>query len=70
MDMSQTVSFFRDFSDPDIEEIKSLAIRKHYCKGELVFSEGDKASSFYIIDEGREPLFFMIIKEKKKSFVF
>jgi CRP-like cAMP-binding protein len=58
MDMSQTVSFFRDFSAPDIEEIRSLAKLKEYVKDELVFSEGDEANSFYIVDKGHVRVFY------------
>ena len=58
MDMNQTVTFFRDLSAPDIQEIKALATKKHFANGELVFSQGDVANSFYIIDKGRVSVFY------------
>lgn len=58
MEMNQTVSFFRNLSDPDIEEIKALASKRLYTAGELVFSQGDEANSFYIIDKGQVSVFY------------
>jgi len=58
MDINQTVSFFRELSDPDIEEIKSLAIKSLCKKDQLVFSQGDEADSFYIIESGLLSVFY------------
>ena len=58
MDFNQTVSFFRDLTDPDIEEIKIISTKKHCSKNELVFAEGDDADSFYIIDKGQVSIFY------------
>lgn len=58
MDMNQTVTFFRDLSAPDIQEIKALATKKHFASGDLIFSQGDVANSFYIIDKGKVSVFY------------
>ncbi|MDH5711713.1 MAG: cyclic nucleotide-binding domain-containing protein, partial [Gammaproteobacteria bacterium] len=58
MEMNQTVSFFRVLTDPDIEEIKMLASKRLYTAGELVFSQGDEANSFYIIEKGQISVFY------------
>ena len=58
MDMNQTVSFFRELTGPDINEIKTIASQKLCSKDELVFSEGDDANSFYIIDKGQVSIFY------------
>lgn len=58
MDLNQSVSFFHDLTDPDIEEIKALATKKTCTKDTLIFSQGDEASSFYIIDKGQISVFY------------
>ncbi len=58
MNMQQTGEFFRNLSDPDLKEIKSLSEKIKYSKDELVFSEGDEASAFYIIDQGSVSVFY------------
>ena len=58
MDMNQTVSFFRELTDPDIEEIKTLASKTLFSKDQLIFSQGDEANSFYIIDKGEVSVFY------------
>lgn len=50
--------FLRDLSASDIEAIKSIASIKKYAAGERVFSEGDDADSFYIIDHGKAVVFY------------
>ena len=52
MDIEQTITIFPDLTNPDIEKIKVLASKKQCATNELVFSEGDEANSFYIIDKG------------------
>ncbi|MDH5611215.1 MAG: cyclic nucleotide-binding domain-containing protein [Gammaproteobacteria bacterium] len=58
MDMNQTVSFFKELTEPDIKEIKSLANNIFYAKDDLIFSQGDEANSFYIIDKGRLSVYY------------
>jgi CRP-like cAMP-binding protein len=53
MSIDQTVTIFPDLTNPDIEQIKSFASKKQCTNNELIFSEGDEANSFYIIDKGR-----------------
>ena len=58
MDTSKPVSFFRELTAPDIVEIKTIAMNKTCLKNELIFSEGDDADSFYIIDKGQVSVFY------------
>lgn len=58
MDMNQTVSFFRELTDPDIEVIKALASKTLFSKDQIIFSQGDEANSFYIIDKGEVSVFY------------
>ncbi len=58
MDINAPASFFRELTDLDIHEIKSLAKPIHFSKDELIFSQGDEANSFYIIDNGEVSVFY------------
>lgn len=39
---------FSGLSDSETRQIESIAITKRYRKGELIFSEGDKATGFFV----------------------
>ena len=56
--MGHTDLFLRKLSASDIEAIKSIARIKKYAAGERVFSEGDDADSFYVIDHGKVVVFY------------
>ena len=56
--MGHTDLFLRKLSASDIEAIKSIARIKKYAAGERVFSEGDDADSFYVIDHGKAVVFY------------
>ena len=58
MAIKPTVSFLHVLSDPDIEEIKAIASKTPFSKDQLVFSQGDDANSFYIIDKGQVSIFY------------
>lgn len=58
MDIDQIIPIFPDLTNPDIEEIKVFATKKQCESNELIFSEGDEARSFYIIEKGHVSVTF------------
>lgn len=44
--------FFKDFNDEQITDVVNASEWKEYAKGEVIFTEGDKETSFYIIAKG------------------
>lgn len=46
-----------ELTNSDFDKIRTLAIRKNYRKGELIFSEGDTADYVYFIESGRVSIF-------------
>ncbi len=44
--------FFKDFSDEQITDVVNASEWKEYAKGEVIFTEGEKETSFYIIAKG------------------
>lgn len=43
----------RDVPDEDVARLLSTARRRRFAKGEVLFHEGDPATSFHLIDAGR-----------------
>lgn len=43
----------RDVPDEDVARLLSTARRRRFAKGEVLFHEGDPASSLHLIDDGR-----------------
>lgn len=60
------VSIFSTLSREELEEIVSLIGHRDYRKGEMVFLEGEKSNSLYIINEGQIKL-FKYTKEGKEQ---
>lgn len=46
------LSFFKDFNDDQITDVVNASEWKEYSKGDVIISEGDKETSFYIIAKG------------------
>ncbi len=44
--------FFKDFNDEQITDVVNASEWKEYTKGDVIFTEGDKETSFYIIAKG------------------
>ena len=44
--------FFKDFNDDQITEVVNASDWKDYAKGEVIVSEGDKETSFFILAKG------------------
>jgi CRP/FNR family transcriptional regulator, cyclic AMP receptor protein len=44
---------FRGLSEPALERVASLAARKTYAKGALIFSQGDEGDALYGVASGR-----------------
>lgn len=48
----ENVRFFRYLSNPHKDTVAGSLITQNYVKGQIVVSEGDPGSSFYIIKSG------------------
>lgn len=46
------LNFFKDFSDEQISEVVDASEWKDFKKGEVIISEGEKETAFYIIGKG------------------
>lgn len=50
-------NFFDGWSPAEIDHLRQSSVKLSYAKGERVFSEGDTADFFYIIEHGRFVIF-------------
>ncbi|MFO7685632.1 MAG: Crp/Fnr family transcriptional regulator [Desulfobacterales bacterium] len=50
-------SAFSGLSPAQLEEVRQIAVRRNFTKGEAVFFEGDQGSGFYIVIDGLIKIF-------------
>ena len=51
-DLLKHVGIFLGLGNAPIADLSAISIRKEFNKGEIIFSEGDIASSLYVMDDG------------------
>lgn len=57
---------FAGLSRPQYEALAQISIRRTYPKGELVFSEGDEGTGFYVVLAGRVKIFKVSAEGKEQ----
>lgn len=50
------IKFFRDLSQPLRQQIAQVLLVAHYAKGTILYRQGDKSESLYIIKQGKVDL--------------
>ncbi|NUM34754.1 MAG: cyclic nucleotide-binding domain-containing protein [Candidatus Brocadiae bacterium] len=63
----EKVKLFSDLEQEELEKIKSIADRREYKKGEVIFCEGDPGDSMYLIQEGRVRLSHSVALDMEKT---
>jgi CRP/FNR family transcriptional regulator len=51
------IPLFEGLPEPQLVEIQNIAVPRRFSKGELIFSEGDEGSGFYVVLAGRVKIF-------------
>jgi CRP/FNR family transcriptional regulator len=51
------ISAFSGLSPGQLEEVRQIAVKRYFTKGELVFFEGDRGNGFYIVIDGLIKIF-------------
>ena len=57
---------FGGLPEDQITALKQIAARKHYHKGEIIFSEGEEGNGFFVIAEGRVKIFKVSAEGKEQ----
>jgi CRP/FNR family transcriptional regulator len=50
---------FQGLSDSQLERVAEISREKHFARGESIFFEGDEATGFYMVAEGKVKIFKM-----------
>ena len=56
-DAIKSCPLFSGVTDRDLDDLTRIARRQVFVKGQMVFSEGDEATGFYVPVEGKIKLF-------------
>ncbi len=59
-------SLFKGLPLSQLEKIETIAVKKDFKKGELIFSEGDDGDGFYIIAAGRVKIYKVSLEGKEQ----
>lgn len=51
------IPLFNGLPTEQLDAIRRIAVEKRYSKGQTIFSEGDKTTSFFVIVEGRVKIY-------------
>lgn len=57
--------FFQSLPEADIDRLIAISLTKTYQKGDTIFSEGEHASGFYIVAEGKVKIFKLSVDGKE-----
>jgi CRP/FNR family transcriptional regulator len=62
----KSVPIFSGLDEGDIDAVLAIAVERSYSRGEIIFSDGDKADGFYVIAEGKVKIFKMSFDGKEQ----
>ena len=57
LEIISNIPLFGGLPDHQLEEIKQIAVDKHYKRGDFIFYEGDDGNGFYVVMEGTIKIF-------------
>jgi CRP/FNR family transcriptional regulator len=57
LDIINNIPAFNGLSENQLSAIKSIAVDRRFEKGEIIFSEGDQGSGFYVVVDGQVKIF-------------
>jgi CRP/FNR family transcriptional regulator len=66
LNIVSSTPLFNGLPEDQIAAVKKIAVRKHYKKGEIIFSDGDEAKGFFVIAEGRVKIFKLSTEGKEQ----
>lgn len=57
LDIISGVPSFSGLPENQLEEIKDIAVDRHFNRGEIIFSDGDEGNGFFVVVEGLVKIF-------------
>lgn len=68
LDIISRVPSFSGLPESQLKEIKDIAVERHYNKGEIIFSDGEKGNGFFVVVEGLVKIFKVSSEGKEQIF--
>jgi len=68
LDKITNLPIFNGLEEDQFTELISIAERKEYKKGEIIFSEGDKGNGLYVVETGKIKIFKLSPEGKEHIF--
>jgi CRP/FNR family transcriptional regulator len=65
LDNISTIPLFDGLPSDELEALSEIVLHKHFNKGQIIFSEGDKADGFYVVVEGTVKIFKLSVEGKE-----
>ncbi|MFO7749113.1 MAG: Crp/Fnr family transcriptional regulator [Desulfobacteraceae bacterium] len=65
MEIISSTPLFKGLKEDHLTQLISVAERRGYKKGELIFSEGDEADGFYIVETGKIKVYKLSFEGKE-----
>jgi CRP/FNR family transcriptional regulator len=66
LDTIATIPLFEGLPADQLEDLRQIAVTKHFSKGETIFSEGDEGNGFYVVVDGMVKVFKLSFEGKEK----
>ena len=57
---------FQGLSDSQLERVAEISCEKHFARGKSIFFEGDEATGFYMVAEGKVKIFKMSLDGREQ----
>ena len=65
LDVISNIPLFNGLPLDQMEALAEIVLRKHFYKGQIIFSEGDEADGFYVVVEGTVKIFKLSVEGKE-----
>lgn len=64
--MIAAIPLFEGLPADQLEDLRQIAVTKHFSRGEAIFSEGDEGNGFYVVVDGMVKIFKLSFEGKEK----
>ena len=65
LDILSAMPSFHGLTEDQLTEIKQIAVDRHFTKGKLIYSEGDRSEGFYVVVAGMVKVFKVSLEGKE-----
>jgi len=66
LDIISDTPLFKGLPHDQLQEIRQIAVSRHFTKGEMIFTEGDEGNGFFIVAAGKVKIFKLSSEGKEQ----